>query len=141
MSDREANFNRAFAEYDERALAKCVDFSEHRFVSIERDTLTRQRYVRGHKTMRGACGHLSRTVEECLAYIPDGVLDLDTGETHELDVFGHVAPKNVDAVAVMMPRAMLTTIDEGLRCCDDSMEEELQPALKVIARALERRSR
>jgi hypothetical protein len=127
-------------DYDEKQLPKVLDFSEHRFVTVERDSVSGATFVRGHKSMRGACSSLSRSVEGCERFIPERVIDLDTEEVHELDVFGFVAPKSVDAVAVMMPRTMLATIDEGLRCCDDSMEEELQPALRVIERALERRT-
>lgn len=140
MSDREANFERAIVESDERALSKCVDFEEHRFVSIERDVVTMNRYAQGHKSLRGASSHMARAVESGEAYVPEFVLDLDTGEMHEIDLFVHVAPKSVNAVAVMMPRSLLDLIDEGLRSCDDpELKERLEPAFKLLERAKERR--
>lgn len=135
MSRRET-FEHLIEDYDGKQLPRVLDFAEHRFVTVERDSVSGVTFVRGHKTMRGACGSLSRSVAGAERFVPEKVVDLDTAEVHELDVFAFVAPKSVDAVALMMPRAMLTTIGEGLRCCDDSMEEELQPALKVIERAL-----
>lgn len=141
MTDRATNFDRLVEDYDERQLPKVLDFKQHRFISVERDSVSGATFVQGHKTLRGACGHLSRAVEGCERFIPVRVVDLDTGEQHELDVFAFVAPKHLDAVAAMMPRALLRLVDEGLRSCDDpDLKERLEPAFKLIERTLERRS-
>lgn len=135
--DRRKTFDKVFEDYDEKAITKCVDFTWHRFVSIERDSLTTNRYAKGHKSMRGACSYLARAIEEGEPYVPERILDLDSGELHELDMFAFVAPKSVEAVAVMLPRTLATATRDALqrRTTDD-----LAPVVKIIDSALARRS-
>lgn len=139
MSDRQATFDRLIEEYDPKQLPRVLDFAEHRFVTVERDSVSGATFVRGHKTMRGACGCLSRSVAGAERFIPQKVVDLDTEEVHELDVFAFVAPKSVDAVAVMMPRAVLESVDQQLEAAHPS-DEEVTQARRLIKRALERSS-
>jgi hypothetical protein len=110
MPDRKTVFDKLVSDVDERQLAKCVDFAQHRFVSIESDKLTHDRYAKGHKSLRGACNHLARAVEEGEAYVPEMVVDLDTGTRHELDLIAFVAPKEVNAVGLMLPRQLAETL-------------------------------
>lgn len=138
MSDREANFERAIVESDERALSKCVDFEEHRFVSIERDVVTMNRYAQGHKSLRGACSHMARAVESGEAYVPESVLDLDTGEMHEIDLFVHVAPKSVGAIAPLFPRQVVNGLMAAAQG-DHQMSDSTAEAVEKILAPLERR--
>lgn len=103
MPNRKAAFEEAIEEYDDAGLKKAVDFADHRFVSIEHDKTTDDRFAKGHKTIRGACGHLQRAVAEGDPFVPEFILDLDTGERHELDLLVTVVPKSVEAVVVVMP--------------------------------------
>ena len=136
---RQQVFEREVTEYDERQLPKVLDFKEHRFVSIERDSVSGVTFVRGHKSMRGACNYLAGVVEGCERFVPQKLLDLDTGEMHELDVFAFVAPKSVDAVAVMMPRNMAETVAGCLKSWPQL--DSVAAAVKLIEHAIERRSR
>ena len=113
-SIRRTNFEETFDEVDETALKKHINFDEHRFVSVEKDSITGSTLLQGHRTLRGACGHLKRAVEECERFVPECVVDLDTGQEHQLDVFVFVAPKSVEAVAVLLPRALVTEMTKRL---------------------------
>lgn len=133
MADRKQAFEDAIEEYDEAQLKKAVDFKEHRFVSIEHDKVTSDRYAKGHKSLRGACNHLARSVQEGDTFLPEFILDLDNGDRHELDLFVHVAPKSVDAVSVMLPRALAAA---AVNACDASAAEPVQQAGKMMKAAL-----
>lgn len=135
--DRRKTFDKVFEDYDEKAITKCVDFTWHRFVSIERDSLTTNRYAKGHKSMRGACSYLARAIEEGEPYVPERILDLDSGELHELDMFAFVAPKSVDAVAVMMPRGLM---EETVKSLDANDRDANAIKVKLMRAALARRS-
>lgn len=117
MSRRET-FEREVSDFDERQLPKVLDFKSHRFVSIERDSVTGATYVRGHKSLRGACNYLADCIAGAERFVPERILDLDTGELHELDVFAFVAPKSVDATAVMMSRDLMHEIAQSLERVD-----------------------
>lgn len=131
MSAREDAFNRLIEEYDAKALSKVVNFAEHRFVSIERDAVTGDTYAKGHKTMRGACGHMARAVQEGDTFLPVGVIDLDQDTAHEVDLFAFVAPKTLEAVAVLMPRDVARDVLVEL--------EAETPGAKLIQQAIDRR--
>lgn len=133
MADRKKVFTDAIEEYDEAQLRKAVDFAEHRFVSVEHDKMTSDRYAKGHKSLRGACNHLARSVQEGDTFVPEFILDLDSGDRHELDLFVHVAPKSVDAVSVMLPRALAAA---AVNACDASAAEQVQQAGKMIKASL-----
>jgi hypothetical protein len=130
---RQDTFKAAIEEYDEAQLKKAVDFKEHRFVSIEHDKMTSDRYAKGHKSLRGACNHLARSVQEGDTFLPEFILDLDSGDRHELDLFVHVAPKTVDAVSVMLPRALALA---AIGACGVSAAEQVQQAGKMMKAAL-----
>ena len=137
MPSRQQTFNEAIEDHDEAGLRNAVDFAEHRFVSIERDKQTEDRFVKGHKTIRGACGHLSRAVEEGAPFTPEFILDLDTGERHELDLFVTVAPKSVGAVAIVMPLPMARAAAHSLVGID--LHEAALQAGVVIQKSIDRR--
>jgi hypothetical protein len=132
MSRRDT-FTDAIEEYDEAALKRAVDFAAHRFVSIEHDKTTSDRYAKGHKSLRGACNHLARSVQEGDTFLPEFILDLDTGERHELDLFVHVAPKSVDAVSIMLPRMLARA---AAQACEASAAEPSQQAGKMLRTVL-----
>lgn len=133
MSDRQQVFKDNIVEYDEKQLPKVVNFAEHRFVTIERDAVTAQTFLKGHKSMRGACNYLARAIEGCERFVPERILDLDDGRMHELDVFAFVAPKSVDAVAVMMPRGVATGALEAIGAWAG---DEARSAEKLLQAAL-----
>jgi hypothetical protein len=134
---RQDVFNNVIEEVDESQLKKAIDFTEHRFVSIERDKQTTDRFAKGHKTMRGACGYLSRAVESGDPFVPEFVLDLDTGERHELELFVTVAPKAAEAVMIVMPLPMAQATASSLR--DTTLHEPARQASVVIQLAIDRR--
>lgn len=130
MSDRKQAFTEAIEEYDEAGLKKAVDFGQHRFVSIEHDKMTEDRFAKGHKTIRGACGHLSRAMREGDPFTPEFILDLDTGQRHELDLFVTVAPKTADAVVVVLSREMAAAAVDACRSHDfDTTADQIQKAI------------
>lgn len=135
MPDRKASFELAIAEYDPKALASAVDFTKHRFISIELDG--QNAYVKGHASQRAACDHMARAIEEGEPYVPGLVIDLDTGSKAELDVLVFVAPKNIEAVAVMMPREMAITVNTILKGTLNT--PALEAPIKLIQQAIDRR--
>lgn len=151
MSDtaqaRVETFERIVEDADSKQLEKVVRFEDHRFVSIERDTLTSQRYARGHKTLPAACTYLARVIEEGEPMVPESVIDLDTGQQHELDLFVHVAPRSVDAVSPLMPRSAAEFVrkqldrSEFIQVGRGSVEEgrAWKAASVALERAIDRR--
>jgi hypothetical protein len=133
MADRKKTFTDAIEEYDEAALKKAVDFKEHRFVSIEHDKMTSDRYAKGHKSLRGACNHLARSVQEGDTFLPEFILDLDSGQRYDLDLFVHVAPKSVNAVSVMLPRELALA---AIGACDASAADQVRQAGQMIKGAI-----
>lgn len=138
MPNRQEVFEREISDFDERQLPRVLDFKQHRFVTIERDTVTGSTFVRGHKSLRGACDSLSRTVAGAERFIPERVLDLDTGEMHELDVFAFVAPRHVEAVAVMLPRLAAEAALNAVNASNAGAA--MEQARVLLAKAIERRS-
>lgn len=137
---RQENFDRAIEDYDAKALNKCVDFDQHRYITVERDGYTANHYVKGHKTLRGACDYLAQVREEGEPFVPEQVLDLDTAEQFELDVLAFVAPKQLDAVAVMLPRELATQVLDRLVNCDDAPPPAaIQRAINLFRSAIARR--
>jgi hypothetical protein len=133
---RQTVFTAHIEEADEPQLKKAVDFNEHRFVSIERDKSTMDRFAKGHKTLRGACGYMARSVKEGDPFVPEFILDLDNDQRHELTLFAFVVPSNVEAVAVVMPSAMA---DEVARILEDTVSDAAFNAAKIIRQAIDRR--
>lgn len=138
ITERKEHFDQAFSEVDEKQLAKSVDFAQHRFVSIERDKLTSHRYVKGHKSLRGACNHLARAQMEGESYVPEHILDMDTGELHELELMVHVAPKHVGAVSIMLPAALAEGVLSMIKA---SASETARTAEKLFQQAIDRSQR
>lgn len=136
MPDRKANFELAIPDYDAKALGSAVDFTKHRYISVERDD--QNTYVKGHTSQRAACDHMARAVEEGEPYVPGLVIDLDTGSKAELDLFVFVAPKNIEAVAVMMPREMAITVNTILKGTLNT--PALEAPIKLIQQAIDRRN-
>ena len=143
MSDRKASFERAFADFDEKALTKCVDFAKHGYVSIERDALTMARYVKGHASLRAACDYLAHETEAGEPFIPEAVINLDSSERHELDMLAFVFPASVDAVGVVLPRqAAADAVSYLRRGVADNLADgrSVGAAITAIDTALRRRS-
>lgn len=136
MSDRQKVFAEHISDYDEKQLPKVLDFKEHRFVTIERDSVTAQTFLKGYKSMRGACNALARAVESCERLVPEKILDLDTGQMHELTVFAFVAPESVDAVAAMFPRHVAACALEAVRAALVNSPER-ETAIKLLQAALD----
>ncbi len=130
---RKQRFDELTTDYDEKALTKAVGFAEHRFISIERDKLTSDRYAKGHKSLRGACNYLARAVEEGEAYVPELIFDLDNDVKHELAMIVHVAPKSIDAVSLLVARpvaeAMLAAVKASSADISRQAEQQLQTAI------------
>lgn len=138
-TDRAATFERLMEDYDAKSLAKTVDFTKHRYCSIERDAVSGVLYVKGHPNLRRACDHMARAVEEGEAMVPDQVLDLDTGEFTKVDLFVHVAPVTIEAVSVLLPRRLALEARESIQV---GAEEgaPVADALPIFDKALQRRS-
>lgn len=102
---RQAALDRIVEEYDEKA-AERENLIAYRFMSIERDVVTAGTYLKGHKSIRGACNYLARVIEEGERFVPVSIVDLDEGTTHELDLHAFVAPRSLGAVALLLPRAV-----------------------------------
>lgn len=147
MSDplvtRKEHFDAIVAEYDEKALAKCADFTKHRYVSVERDKITSERYVKGHGSMRSACNYLAAATEEGEGFIPELVIDLDTGVKSELDLLAFVYPKTIDAVGVMLPRPVAEALQARLTIAKSDagpeLMKQLDAGLALLKQAIDRR--
>lgn len=129
MPTRFDAWKEAISEWDEKAIKGVVEFDKHRFIAIERAKTGDDRYATGHKTLRGACNHLSRALEEGETFIPEYIIDLDTGERHELDVFAAVVPKSVAAVSLVLPPGTVSAI---LSALDASSAEACAQAAKMV---------
>jgi hypothetical protein len=131
--DRQRAFAQLFEEADEKQVEKMVVFDQHRFLSVERDKATSDRFVKGHKTMRAACDHLANGMMEGEPFIPEYVFDLDTGERHELDLFAFVVPRSVDAVSLIMPRQLASDAADALA---NDVSDAADQAMKILHAAL-----
>lgn len=117
---------------------KSIDLTVHRFIAVERETVTSEYYMSGHATARAACDSLAREIETCRGWAPTFLVDLDTGERHVFAIVAFVFPENVDGVGVVLPRnlARLVVAVLGGETADPTATTK---AAGILQRAIDRR--
>lgn len=134
-STRREALSKFVETFDEKVFDKSVDLSKEKIVAIERDAQTSDTYLSTHKNLRAACDYLASTVG--MGYQPEFLLDLDTGERHDLDLIAFVTPKSVDGVGVLLPRSVAQGLADYLG--NGSLPHEaavLKQARSIIQRSL-----
>lgn len=120
---------------------KTLDLAVHRFIAVERETVTSDYYMSGHKTARAACEALAREVEGCGGWSPMFLLDLDADERHIFKIVTFVFPENVDGIGIMLPRELAETLVSALSGDSEGVTASaaIVKAAAVIQRAIDRR--
>lgn len=112
VARRAAALDTYIESFDGKAVEKqkSLDLSVHRFIAVERETVTTDCYMSGHKTARAACEALSREVETCRGWSPMFLIDLDSGERQVFNIIAFVFPEGVDGVGVVLPRSLAESV-------------------------------
>lgn len=135
---RKKVFDGVIESYDQAAAKENVDLAKHSHLAIEHDGRSNDSYLSGWPSLRAACDYLAEQVEAGDSYVPDFIVNLDTGERIDLGVHVSVVPSTVDAVVALLPRPVAEHLHSVVvgRGSDTKADKQ---AATILKRAIDRR--